>query len=125
MYNFNDLSAKEALEIIEPIPEDKFITHQYYDQYDETKCCLLGHLNRAAYANDENFSEPEFRAKAKRFLLNVKKIREIPDGKGNFRPVSILAVNDTNLVNGWTQNSIKERDVAFLKEMAAWEAGEI
>lgn len=114
MYNFEDLTAKEALEIIEPIPSEKFITCAY-DGEGGTHC-TLGFIIEASKGE---FRENKFREKTNRFI-QYKTNQAI----GSIT-TDIIRVNDTKFVNGWNHPVIKHRVVAFLTEMVEWENAQL
>lgn len=119
------LNAKKALELISGIPAEKFITHSFTNEKD--CCCVQGHLCRLTSENPNDYSRdncsewkldndsdvPQFREKSQKFIKEVYGI--------NYIDYSIADVNNDNTINGYTQESIKDRIVAFLIDMSAWE----
>lgn len=114
-----EITAKKALEIIEAIPEDRFCADDFVN-YNNTKCCVLGHLHRVLVENEEYKisiqlyawnSTAKFR-KATRDFLREKYYLTFED---------ISEVNNMNKINGYTEPIIKNRVVHFLEDMTKWE----
>lgn len=113
------MTAKDYLNLILPVPAERFITNYFTNT--EDKCCILGHVTRLlndpnSYSSANCFPIDEspadkLRTKSSRFLYT----------KHNISGKDIASVNNTPEVNGYTEPVIKDRVVHFLKDMV--EAG--
>lgn len=131
MYNYKTLTAKQAKELLAPIPNDKFITDAFTDGYD--KCCGIGHLKRLTSDNPKNYNRENcsdkyglaflenahdadgFRRQTYLFLMSK-------GYKSEHDPETIAdmaAVNNYKDVNGYTEYSIKDRIIHLLNDMEA------
>lgn len=117
MKKYNILTAKDALELLEPIPEEQFITGDYWDG--KNGCCTVGHLRRLLspdksdynYAHHSNAIVSNFSNKVAAF------IRETTTYFGG-----VVTVNDRTLISKWNDPTSKQRVVHLFKDMAEWEA---
>ncbi len=107
--------AQEALRLLKEVPEDQWITDQYTDKIG--KCCSLGHYARLkkgykSYDMWNNYYEDSYtlREKTQEFLAKKYNLNNEED---------LSTVNNEPTVNGYTQESIKERVITCLSEMVA------
>lgn len=102
------VNATKALEIILPIPADQFCVDQFIN--DKGQCCVLGHIQRVVagdpYADMNGFG---LRESSHDFLVEKHRIAYS----------SIVSVNNSPGINGYTEPVIKDRVVHFLKDMQA------
>lgn len=105
------MDAKQALELLEPIPAKDFITDRFTDEH--SKCCVVGHLQRLTSKDPNNYSSYNcsddcanpVRTKSEEFLR-----------KKGFPGYNIATVNN-HAVNGYKQKRIKTRVIHLLKDM--------
>ncbi len=103
--------VQQAFDILEPIPEEEFITVRYSNKID--KCCAMGHINRVvnggSYINASNSSiEIPLREK---IIEYCRKFHDIETG-------DITTVNDEK-IDIFQQETPKQRVMALLKDMIA------
>lgn len=106
--------AQEALRLLSTVPEDKWTTFSYTDL--KEKCCAIGHYNRLKSKNQNDYSSrncsddcgPDtLRQKSAEFLKAVH----------NAEYGDLATVNNTTNINGYKQESIKERVINCLADM--------
>jgi hypothetical protein len=105
--------AQEALRLLSTVPEENWITDRYTDG--DGKCCAIGHFNRLKSKNQNDYNdyncyernESGLRQKSAEFLAKIHKT--------GF--ADIATVNNTNRINGYNQESIKDRVINCLKDM--------
>lgn len=112
-----ELTASQVKEILEPIPNELFIAGAYY--YSEgrqpEKCCSIGHIRKVLSGVEKYDSiTPEscalsntFRNKSERFIRN----------KYDLESFDIVTVNDSEVVNNYTEPEIKNRVMHLLDDM--------
>jgi hypothetical protein len=107
------VSVKEAIEILEPIPDENFLTHSYLNT-DYSKCCSMGFLYREIDALDD--LDDEYLASLQQ---TVRKYTEDinPLGYGTFTAVGIIFINDDIEQKYFEGNTLKERVLSVLKAM--------
>ena len=111
----DNMTPEEALKLIEPIPAENFITFKYTDG--ESKCCVMGHLNRLTSENPNDFS---FENCAVPFS-SFKTLRDSMKKLGN-SPTFLAEVNNRDWpIKKYPQPIIKDRVIACLKDMIAAE----
>jgi|SRR6476620_4671232 len=100
------LTAKKALKILAPIPEEKWTTHTLEDQ--QFRMCALGHLNTHFGGNSH---------------ANVVTVDEFNDHVLEFMQLehekyaNIADVNDSDTINGYTEDHPKKRVIHLLTDM--------
>lgn len=105
--------AQEILDIIEPIPAERFITYDYGTE--DGRSCFLGHIHRRLnFQGDESNYMGDFNGFGARdltgkFLENVHGLQDI-DGAD---------VNNRNDINGYNEKGIKDRVMHMLNDMVA------
>lgn len=102
------VDATKALEILSPIPAEKFIIGSYQGYRDPSRGCALGlihmHFNPAdAHGDLHGFG---IRQLSERFLVERYNIAE-----------DIASVNNEDNINGYTEPVIKDRVIHLLKDM--------
>lgn len=108
--------AQEALELLEPIPHDKWTSLHYWDGRD--CCCLIGHIRRLSSVDPTDYERSlrdtkfsyDFRQIANRYLCKVVLV-------GENEGIGAYSVNDTQEVNGYNEPEIKDRVIHFIKDM--------
>lgn len=110
-------NAKQILDIISPIPKDKFIIAVYGYSSDPSngRSCFLGHIHRALSGDSDDFSG-DYNGYGARQLTS-KFLKEKYDLDG----ISGASVNNAPDVNGYTEPEIKDRVLHMLNDMV--EAG--
>lgn len=112
--------AQQALDIIKPIPAEKFITWVYGKR--DGSSCVLGHIHRALSPNgSEDFSGDSdgfgLRELSKAYVNTHHP--EIKQESRFNKEIDIADVNNWAEYNGWKESEIKDRVVHFLEDMVA------
>lgn len=103
-----------ALELLSPIPEEKFITGVFTNRSDS--CCALGHFHRLTSPNPKDYSlwnciNPheglDLRSVTAKFLRKTH----------NTGGLDIAIVNNKPDVNGYTEEDPKSRVIHLLQDM--------
>lgn len=118
------LTAAKALELLQPIPEDEFLTTVYTDGV--SKCCAIGHLVRLLSNDPNNYNAPncydapinnshkyvvfDFRAYSNKFLTSL-----------GHNALNIASINNAIIDDLAPEPTIKERVINFLTKMVKWE----
>ncbi len=100
------VTAKQALEIIEPIPAEDFCTGDFKNFKGQS--CALGHIHRAkgdesGYGDNDGYGLRQ---------LTQKYISEVHNEYAD-----IASVNNNPYVNGYKEPVIKDRVIHLLKDM--------
>lgn len=101
---------QDALNILELIPQDKWITDVYTNY--SGKCCALGHYG----THYDSYYRAELLRSASKIALRILH----PDIPSQNR-ISIATINNFSNVNGYTESEIKDRVIHFLKDAVAIE----
>jgi hypothetical protein len=107
------LTASKAIELLKDIPEEDFITDRFTDK--QGKCCAIGHLQRLTSQNPTNYSqnncsdriEGDIRIASNKYLTEAY----------NLSYESIASVNNENTINGYNENTPKQRVLHLLEDM--------
>lgn len=104
--------AQEILDIISPIPADKFITGKfgYWDNPENGQSCFIGHINRALNPDGSPFGNHQgfgARQLTQKFLGEVHNLWDC-DGAD---------VNNEDFINGYNEPEIKDRIMHLLNDM--------
>lgn len=115
------MNAQEAYNLLEPIPEEKFMRSFFTDG--RSACCAAGHLIRLTSDNPKDYSLKNcvdighspvitfIRDTTGYFLTEVKKVNGFVD---------LATVNNAKL-NGYNEDTCKARVLHLLKDMIQWE----
>jgi hypothetical protein len=98
---------QQALKILEPIPEELFITEEY-SQDDKTHCCSLGHINKAISGNP---TDSEIEIPLREEIASFIRKKYMPSGY-----VDIVQVND-GYDGIYKEDGPKARVMHLLKDM--------
>lgn len=98
---------QDALNILEPIPQDKWVTGVFSDG--NGNHCALGH-----YMSKRSWEQMEYLRLASEHALTV-----LHPGIPAF--IDIATINNNDDVNGYTEPVIKDRVIHFLKDAVAIE----
>lgn len=111
----NETIAQRAYRLLSPIPAEQWITDQYTNN--ENACCAIGHYNRLNSKNPNNYSiencqenylSADIRVISKRFIETRYRLYS-----------DIATVNNSSTVNGYTEETPKERVLHLLTDMIA------
>ena len=92
------IETEQVLDIIKPIPSDKFIKNRFLGNDGES--CVLGHIYRT-------ICDSSIRRLSKDYL----------EKKCNIFHTDITSINDRSDIKGYTQDDIKTRVVKLLEDM--------
>jgi hypothetical protein len=106
------MKAKEAIKLLDPIPADKFIHNEFGD--DNSCCCVIGHLTRLksdspndySYLNCTDYHRHPLRRSSQEFIEAKHDVYS-----------NIVDVNNDSNINGYTEDTVKERVMHLLKDM--------
>jgi len=109
------MNSLEAKELLLPIPQNDFLLHEFSDG--DGKCCAIGHLVRLKSEDPLNYKQwcgDEDESEVENFVRKQvrKYIRETHD-----ESACLARVNNRNTINGYTQDSPKDRVIALLNDM--------
>lgn len=107
------MNATEALQIVEVIPSEDFITGNYSNGLN--KCCFLGHCGRVKSNDPNNFSYDN--CEGGRINGMVEKSAAFFKKHYNLKNVNIIKINDYNKYPPYTEPEIKDRLVHLLTDM--------
>lgn len=102
-------SAAQMKAILEPIPAENFITNSY--GYSSGKHCSLGHIN-TFITGDERMAGTDCNGFGAQVIVD-KFLRE----KHSISNGHIVTVNDYNYVNGYNEDTPKERIMHLIEDM--------
>jgi hypothetical protein len=119
------MTAQEALDIILPIPAEKFMLGRYGD--DKGNSCVLGHIHRVKTGDPEDYMGDcngfGLRERSTLFMMNthpdIKKYFDMSDDDTIETVPDIADINNEAIYNGYTEENIKDRVVHFLTDMVA------
>jgi len=120
------MDAKEAKELLQPIPNEDFIRNKYSDEIG--KCCAVGHLIRLKSEDPSDFSIENCTDWSGTFLFNPepevgKFVREECQNflfkKHKILSCDLASVNNYNNINGYgyDDENIKNRVMKLLDDM--------
>ena len=109
-------NAQQILDIIEPIPADKFIAGKFGNSNtpDDGCSCFGGHIHRALSPAGTKDFLGDFEAYGA-FKLTARFLKN----KYGLDYANGATVNNCDRVNGYTESVIKDRVVHLLKDMIA------
>lgn len=110
------MNATKALELLEPIPGDEFITGNFTNGID--KCCSEGHLVRLLSNNPNDYSEPNCMptSASNGLLWFIHQVTEFYAKQYPEVSVCMTFINDFEH-SGYTEPKIKDRVIHLLKDM--------
>jgi hypothetical protein len=103
-------NAQQILDIIRPIPAEKFCRNKYIDE--DGRSCFLGHIHLTLAPDEGNWKGDEYgygaRQLTRRFMLEKHGMN-----------VDGTDVNNDPDYNGYTEPEVKDRVVHMLEDMVA------
>ena len=112
--------AQKAKRLLSPIPKENWTDkHGYTDNI--SRCCFLGHWNRLNSGYPEDYSDRNCA-----FSVHTDEITK-PIGEYIKKVVperymgtyTVAAINDTDVVNGYTEDNPKDRCMHLLDDLIA------
>ncbi len=107
--------AQKAYRLLSSVPKTQWRTKDYTDG--KSKCCFAGHYVRLTSDNPEDFSDSNC-------SNNTEELRQLHEDSIKFleekygiEKNGFVSVNDYNTINGYTQKTIKYRNLKLLEEM--------
>lgn len=113
------VDAKKALEILTPIPPEKFIVLSYQGYSDKTSGCAIGLIHMHFFPGGHPVNSLEIEAENGYGIRQLSK--NFLSEKHGVVGEDITSVNNKSETNGYTEPEIKDRVIHLLNDMA--EAG--
>lgn len=110
------MNAVKALELLSPIPQDKFISHIYTNCMN--KCCTVGHLNRLTSNKPDNYGINAINTSKAMMEFRDKTLKYLKEQKG-FTNNSDIADISNMATDAYPQDTQKDRAIALLNDMIA------
>jgi len=100
------IETEQVLDIIKPIPSDKFIKNRFLGNDGES--CVLGHIYRTICDNNISIG----------IISSIRRLsKDYLEKKCNIFHTDITSINDRSDIKGYTQDDIKTRVVKLLEDM--------
>lgn len=111
------MNAKQALELLLPIPKENFITGKFTDE--ESCCCAVGHLVRLSSDDPSDYSRENCNDTYN--LTDVSHVRDKSEfflkEKYKISNADMATVNNYDGINGYNEDNPKDRVIHLLNDM--------